>query len=117
MNGWYDNAYDKAPTLSISIQIARTKDIRLYCGQQRGTSNPVSCDIAPLNVHGITRVLLVFYYEGKIGLNEADDKYILVTTFWPKDGLSVVTETLLTVAFKVTLLANFEVLDISFFFK
>ena len=48
MNGWYDNAYDKAPTLSISIQIARTKNIRLYCGQQRGTANPVSCDIAPL---------------------------------------------------------------------
>ena len=48
MNGWYDNAYDKAPTLSILIQIARTKNIRLYCGQQRGTSNPVSCDIAPL---------------------------------------------------------------------
>ena len=45
MNGWYD----KAPTLSISIHIAGTKNMRLYCGQQRGTSNPVSCDIAPLN--------------------------------------------------------------------
>ena len=48
MNCWYDKAYDEAPTLSISIKIARTKNIRLYCGQQRGTSNPVSCDIAPL---------------------------------------------------------------------
>ena len=48
MNGWYDKGYDKAPTLSTSIQIARTKNMRLYCGQQRGTSNPVSCDIAPL---------------------------------------------------------------------
>ena len=49
MNGWYDNAYDQAPTRSISIQIARTKNMRLYCGQQRNTSNPVSCDIAPLS--------------------------------------------------------------------
>ena len=48
MNGWYGNVYDKAPMLSISIQIARTKNMRLYCG--RGTSNPVSGDIAPLKL-------------------------------------------------------------------
>ena len=48
MNGWYGNVYDKVPTLSISIQIAPTKNMRLYCDQQRGTSNPVSCNIAPL---------------------------------------------------------------------
>ena len=50
MNGWYGNVYDKAPMLSISIQIARTKNMRLYWGQQCGTSNPVSCDIAPLTI-------------------------------------------------------------------
>ena len=49
MNGWYDKAYDKAPALSISIEVARTMNMRLYSGQQRGTSNPVSCDIAPWN--------------------------------------------------------------------
>ena len=48
MKGWYGNVYDKAPTLSTSIQIARTKNMRLYYGKHRGTSNPVSCDIAPL---------------------------------------------------------------------
>ena len=46
MSGWYGNVYGKAPTPS--IQIPRTKNMRLGCGQQRGTSNPVSCDIAPL---------------------------------------------------------------------
>ena len=45
MNGWYGNVYEKAPTSSISIQIARSKNMRLYCGQHRGASNPVSCDI------------------------------------------------------------------------
>ena len=29
----------------------RELNMRLYCGQQRGTSNPVSCDIAPLRLH------------------------------------------------------------------
>ena len=52
MNGWYGNVYDKATTLSISIKIARTKSVRLYCGQQRGTSNPVSYGIAPLRAFG-----------------------------------------------------------------
>ena len=40
MNGWYGNVYDKVPALSVSIQIAGTKNMRMYCGQQRGTSNP-----------------------------------------------------------------------------
>ena len=44
MNGWYGNVFDKAPTLSISIRIAGTKNMRFYCGQQRGTSKPVSCE-------------------------------------------------------------------------
>ena len=52
MNGWHGNVYDKAPTLSISIQIAQTKNIRLHCGQQRGTSYPVTCDIVPLKYVG-----------------------------------------------------------------
>ena len=59
MNGWYDKAYDKAPTLSISIDIARTKNMRLYCGQQRGTSNPVSCDIAPLLLLLIIIIIII----------------------------------------------------------
>ena len=50
MHGLYGDVYDYPPTLSISIQIARTKNMRMYCGQHRGTSNPVSCDIAPLIV-------------------------------------------------------------------
>ena len=48
INGSYGNVYDKAPMLSISIQVVQTKNMHLYCGQQRGTSDPVSCDIAPL---------------------------------------------------------------------
>ena len=85
MNGWYGNVYHKAPPLSISIQIAQTKNMRLYCGQQCSTSNPVSCDIAPLSTLPYTS--FSFYYCIWVWVRVCSLLVIVDTSFCFKSSL------------------------------